>query len=84
MTRKDLIDEITHVLKVTGTPISKVQVTAVLDGLASITTRELMANRVMHLPRIGGLQPVSGQQGERNGVMFHPWPALDDALNLNP
>ena len=81
MTRKDLIAEIARVMSATGTPVSERQVLQVIDGLAAITTRELLADRVMHLPGIGGLQPITLNRTRSKTVKFHPWPALDDALN---
>lgn len=65
LTQKDLIDTITNELGVSGTPVSKTQVDAVLNRLSIVTARTLKAGGDVPLPGIGKLK--SSQRAARTG-----------------
>lgn len=95
LTQKELIDTITLELGVSGTPISKTQVAAVLDRLSVVTTRTLQAGGDVPLPGIGklkaslragrtGRNPSTGAPIEipaKTTVKLAIALALNDALN---
>ncbi|MCM2318089.1 MAG: HU family DNA-binding protein [Pseudomonas sp.] len=56
MTQKELIDTIHNELQVTGTPISKSHVAAVLERLAQVAIRKLTAECNVPLPGLGKLE----------------------------
>lgn len=65
LTQKDLIDTITQEVGVSGTPINKAQVEAVLNRLSIITTRNLKAGADVPLPGLGKLK--ASQRAARTG-----------------
>lgn len=65
LTQKELIDTITQELGVSGTPINKTQVAAVLDRYAVIATRTLKAGGDVPLAGLGKLK--AGQRAARTG-----------------
>lgn len=65
LTQKDLIDTITQELGVSGTPIGKGQVAAVLNRLSLIATRTLKAGGDVPLPGLGKLK--ASQRAARTG-----------------
>jgi DNA-binding protein HU-beta len=95
LTQKDLIDTITQEVGVSGTPINKTQVEAVLNRLSIIATRTLKAGGDVPLPGLGKLK--TGQRAARTGrnpatgaaidipskvtVKLTTGKALDEALN---
>lgn len=95
ITKQALIDSITQELGAAGTPISKVQVDAVLSRYASVAARTLKAGGEVPLPGIGklkasqraartGRNPATGQPIEiaaKTSVKLAVGKALEDALN---
>lgn len=95
LTQKDLIDTITQEVGVSGTPINKTQVEAVLIRLSIIATRTLKTGGDVPLPGLGKLK--AGQRAARTGrnpatgaaieipakvtVKLATGKALDEALN---
>ncbi|MGQ7818804.1 HU family DNA-binding protein [Metapseudomonas furukawaii] len=95
MTKQTLIDSIHDDLQATGTPISKLQVNAVLERLGSIATDRLKKGGDVPLPGLGKLK--AGQRAARTGrnpatgaaidipaktiVKLTTSKALDDTLN---
>lgn len=95
LTQKDLIDTITQELGVSGTPIGKGQVAAVLNRLSLIATRTLKAGGDVPLPGLGKLK--ASQRAARTGrnpatgaaieipakvtVKLTTFNTLDEALN---
>lgn len=56
VTQKELIETIYNELQVSGVPISKSHVTAVLERLAQVAVRNLVAERDVPLPGLGKLE----------------------------
>ena len=95
MTKQELIDSITNELGCAGTPISKVQVDAVLNRLSIVAARTLKAGGDLPLPGIGklkatqraartGRNPATGkaiQIAAKKAVKLVPAKALVDGLN---
>jgi DNA-binding protein HU-beta len=65
LTQKELTDAITHELGVSGTPISKTQVDAVLSRYATVAARTLKAGGDVPLPGLGKLK--ASQRAARTG-----------------
>ena len=59
VTKKELIDTITYDLGVKGTPISKTQVTAVLDQFGVVAARAFKCGFDVPLPGLGKLKPAN-------------------------
>lgn len=95
VTKKDLIDTIHNELQVTGTPISKSHVAAVLERFGEVATRGLKQGFDVPLPGLGklkateraartGRNPATGLPMEvpaKRLVKFSEAKALSDALN---
>lgn len=95
VTKKELIDTITQELGATGTPISKTQVTAVLEQFGEVATRAFKRGFDVSLPGLGKLKPAErAARSIRNPatglpmevpakrlVKFAETKALSDALN---
>lgn len=95
VTQKELIDTITTELGAAGTPISKVQVGAVLERLGQVSTRALQLGHDVTLPGLGklkasqraartGRNPSTGAQMEipaKTTVKLAASKALEEALN---
>lgn len=95
VTQKELIDTIHNELQVTGTPISKSHVAAVLERLGEVATRGLKQGFDVSLPGLGKLKPaVRAARSGRNPatglpmeipakrlVKFSEAKALSDSLN---
>ena len=58
VTQKELIETIHNELQVTGTPISKAHVTAVLERLGEVAIRALKRGFDVPLPGLGKLKPT--------------------------
>ena len=95
VTKQELIDSITNELGCAGTPISKVQVDAVLNRLSIVAARTLKAGGDLPLPGIGklkasqraartGRNPATGEAIEipaKTVVKLSVGKALEDTLN---
>lgn len=95
LTQKDLIDTIALELGVSGTPVSKTQVDAVLNRLSIVTARTLKDGGDVPLPGIGklkasqraartGRNPSTGQAIEipaKTVVKLSLNKAMDEAIN---
>lgn len=95
VTQKELIETIHNELQVTGTPISKSHVAAVLERLGEVATRGLKRGFDVSLPGLGKLKPT--ERAARSGrnpatglpleipakrlVKFSEAKALSDSLN---
>lgn len=95
VTQKELIETIRNELQVTGTPISKSHVAAVLERLGEVATRGLKQGFDVSLPGLGKLKPA--ERAARTGrnpatglpleipakrlVKFSEAKALSDSLN---
>jgi len=95
VTQKELIDTIHNELQVTGTPISKSHVAAVLERLGEVATLGLKQGFDVPLPGLGKLKP--SERAARTGrnpatglameipakrlVKFSEAKALSDSLN---
>lgn len=65
MTKQELIDTIHNDLQASGTPISKTQVNAVLERLATTAATQLLNGRDVPLPGLGKLKAT--QRTARTG-----------------
>ena len=95
VSQKELIDTITNELQVTGVPISKTAVTAVLSRLGEVATRALDSGFDVPLPGLGKLKiteraarsghnPQTGQPMEvpaKRVVKFTEAKALGEHIN---
>ncbi len=95
VTQKELIDTIHNELQVSGTPISKAHVAAVLEQFGEVATRALKRDLGVPLPGLGKLKPT--ERAARTGrnpatglpmevpakrlVKFVEAKALSEALN---
>ncbi len=73
VTKKELIDTITQELGATGTPISKTQVTAVLEQFGAVATRAFKRGFDVPLPGLGKLKPTErAARSGRNPATGYP------------